>query len=119
MHPIRRTLLAFLALAAFAPGARAVLEGSGNPATVQRAAKGMTTLALAVPADLELVQGPKEGLTLTADDNILRVIQTVVEDGVLHVRFRSGEEPVRKRTCRASRWRARVGSTRRRSPRRA
>ncbi|HET7729965.1 MAG TPA: head GIN domain-containing protein [Usitatibacter sp.] len=98
MHPIRRTLLAFLALAAFAPGAGAVLEGSGNAATVSRAAKGMTAVALAVPADLELVQGPQEGLTLTGDDNILRVIQTVVEDGVLRIRFRSGEEPVRTRS---------------------
>ena len=46
-------------------------------------------LALAVPGRVEVIQGTTEGLAITADDNVLPQIETVVETGVLKIRFRN------------------------------
>ena len=73
------------------------ITGSGQALTQQRAVSGFTGVALSVPGRLEIVQGDAEGVTLTADDNVAPEIETVVEGGVLHVRFRKGTN-VRTRT---------------------
>ena len=64
------------------------ITGSGRPVTQQREVSGFNGVALSLPGRLEIVQGPSEGVTLTADDNLVAEIETVVEGGVLHVRFR-------------------------------
>lgn len=73
------------------------ITGSGKALTQQREVSGFTGVALSVPGRLEIVQGTAEGVTLTADDNVAPEIETVVESGVLHVRFRK-DTNVRTRT---------------------
>lgn len=81
--------LACLALAAPAALAENV-SGSGRAVTQAREARGFNAVELAVPGKLEIVQGDKEGLTITADDNLLQAIVTTVERETLRIRFRKG-----------------------------
>ena len=85
----RRLFLAALALAATVAHAEDI-HGSGHAATEQRAASGMHGVAMSIPGKLEVSQGEREGVTVTADDNLLPYIETAVENGVLHVRTRDG-----------------------------
>lgn len=66
----------------------ASLSGSGRSATENRAVSGYSGIALAIPASLEVVQGAAESVSITADDNVLPEIESVVEGGVLKLRFR-------------------------------
>ncbi len=84
---IGAAMIAVLALLAAAASGAETLEGSGHGATVRRDATGFHALAVSVPAQVELVQGTEEGARLTADDNVLPALSTVVEDGVLRIRF--------------------------------
>lgn len=79
--------LAALALAATAAHADDV-RGSGHAATEKRAASGIHGVAMSIPGHLEVSQGGAEGVTITADDNVLPYLETTVEDGVLRVRTR-------------------------------
>lgn len=79
---------ALVALAA--PAGAETVTGSGRPATQSREAKGFNGVELAIPGKMEIVQGDKEGVTLTADDNLLTEIETVVERDALRIRFRRG-----------------------------
>lgn len=63
------------------------VTGSGRVTTTTRAVSGFTSIDLAVPADVKLVQGSTEGLTLETDDNIAPLIETVVEKGQLIIRM--------------------------------
>jgi hypothetical protein len=89
-----RTSLLLLAAAAIASlgvasaGAWTGITGSGRPVTHQRDVSGFSGIALSVPGRVEIVQGPAEGVTLTADDNVVPEIETVVERGVLQIRLR-------------------------------
>ena len=80
-------LLAVLAAAILAlPVPAAQVDGSGHPATQRRAVHEIFGVAVSVPADVLITQGKDEGLTITADDNLLAHIQTVVEGGILRIR---------------------------------
>lgn len=99
MNSIRRTLLAALALTCVPLAWAEEVVGSGKAVTENRAVSGFRAVALSVPATVELVQGASETLTLTADDNIAQLIESVVEDGQLRIRFRErGRLNVRTRT---------------------
>lgn len=76
-----------VAASAFAAG---TLEGSGRAASEERTVSGFTALAVTIPAQVELVQGEAEGATVTADDNVVRAVRTVVRAGALHVDFPPG-----------------------------
>jgi hypothetical protein len=76
----------------------ATVNGSGKSVTQERQATGFTGLALAVPAVVDIVQGGAEGLSITADDNIAPEIETVVEKGVLQIRWRTRNFDVRQAT---------------------
>ena len=76
--------LAFAASAAFA----ASLTGSGKSATETRAVSGFSGIGFSVPGQLELNQGDQESVVITADDNVLPEVETVVEKGMLKIRFR-------------------------------
>ena len=94
-------LLAVLAAAILAlPAPAAQIDGSGHPATQQRAVHDIFGIAVSVPAEVVVTQGRTEGLTITADDNLLPHIETVVESGVLRIRPRdeasfSARTPIR------------------------
>jgi hypothetical protein len=49
---------------------------------------GFTRIALSLPGKVELRQGSPESVTVEADDNLIGEIETVVERGTLHVRFK-------------------------------
>lgn len=83
-------LAALVALLAAVPCAAEVLAGSGRAATQQRAVSGYGGVAISVPGRVELVQGSSEGVTIDADDNVLPKLETVVERGVLRIRFPRG-----------------------------
>ena len=86
------------ALAAASLAQAASITGSGTPATQQREAAGFTGIGLALPGRVEIVQGAAEGVSVTADDNLLAEIETVVERGVLQIRWRSRNMDVRTRS---------------------
>ena len=64
------------------------VRGSGKSASEAREVAGIQSLSLAVPGRLEISQGDAEKLTITADDNVLPLIETTVERGDLRIRFK-------------------------------
>ena len=87
MKALIAATLAAGALAAPAAFAETI-TGSGTPLTQERSVSGFHGLAVAVPGQLEIVQGNAEKLTITGDDNVVPQIETVVEGGALRIRFR-------------------------------
>lgn len=95
--PARRHLvLAVLALSVAGPALAwgEQVKGSGQARTERRAVTGFQAVAVAGAIDLEVRQTGQEGVTLSADDNVLPLIETVVENGrhgpTLHLRFKKG-----------------------------
>lgn len=92
--PVLRSLLLAAALVGAAAPASAGLwpfkgeqvEGSGSIKRQARQVQHFTGVALELPGRLELRTGSAEGVTVEADDNLLPLIETVVEDGTLKVR---------------------------------
>src|SRR5262249_15128647 len=92
-----RISLPFSALASFAvatlfavtsaPAAAERVTGSGTLKTETRSVSGFHAIAVNVPAMVIVRQGAGEGLTLTTDDNIAPLVETVVEDGALKIRW--------------------------------
>jgi hypothetical protein len=85
---MNRLLFLAACIACAATAHAADVRGSGNAATESRNVTGIHGVAIALPGDLEVRQGKPEGVTVTADDNLLPYIETVVEGGVLRVRTR-------------------------------
>ena len=73
------------------------LTGSGHAAHEERAVAGFHGIAVSIPAHVQVIQGDREGLAVTADDNVLPRIETSVARGVLRIRFPRGLH-VRPRT---------------------
>ena len=90
MNPFR-TIACAAALATVTLPACAGLVGSGNSTSEERNVSGYHGIGLSAPADVEIVQGTAEGATVTADDNVLPRLETVVENGILKIRLREGE----------------------------
>jgi hypothetical protein len=63
------------------------ITGSGVVKTDTRSVGAFHGVVLAVHAKLTLIQGDGGGLSITGDDNIVALVQTVVEDGTLTVRW--------------------------------
>jgi hypothetical protein len=63
------------------------ITGSGVSKTDTRAVSGFHSVVLSVHANLKLSQGGSEGVTITGDDNILPLVETVVQDGTLTIRW--------------------------------
>ena len=92
--PVLRGLVLAAALAGAAVPASAGLwpfkgeqvEGSGSVKRQARQVQHFSGVALELPGRLELRTGGAEGVTVEADDNLLPLIETVVEDGTLKVR---------------------------------
>jgi len=76
-------LLCLLAL----PAPAATTVGSGVSKTETRPVAGFHAIALGVDAHLEVRQGATESLAITGDDNIVPLVETVVEAGVLKIRW--------------------------------
>ncbi|MBL8512968.1 MAG: DUF2807 domain-containing protein [Betaproteobacteria bacterium] len=63
------------------------VTGSGVSKTETRQVSGFSGLSLGVSAKVEIRQGSSESVTITGDDNIVPLVETVVEDGKLKVRW--------------------------------
>jgi hypothetical protein len=61
-------------------------KGSGAVKTETRAVQNFSRIELQVPADVTLVQGTTESLTITTDDNLLPLIQTRVDGNTLKIK---------------------------------
>lgn len=85
----RLHILLCLAAALAAPLATAeTIVGSGRLATETRDVAAFTGISLGISGHVEVRQGEKEALTVTADDNVLPLIETVVEHNRLVIRWR-------------------------------
>lgn len=78
------------------------IKGSGVMKTESRNVSGFTGVALSVPAKVEVVQGASEGISLEGDDNILPLIETVVENGALKIRFTEKNMSVNSKALKAT-----------------
>ncbi len=63
------------------------ITGSGVAKTETRDVSGFHNVSLDVDAKVELQQGAAEGVTITGDDNIVALVETVVENGSLKIRW--------------------------------
>jgi len=70
-----------------APAAAERIKGSGTIKTETRSVSAFHAVAVDVPANVTLRQGALEGVTLTTDDNIAPLVETVVENGALKIRW--------------------------------
>jgi hypothetical protein len=93
IHSSRRPLLAAVLLLGLATAQAAT--GSGKPATETRDASGISTITLRGDINVIVRQGAREGLQVTADDNLLALVQTVVEGSgdnkTLRIQWKPGE----------------------------
>lgn len=109
---IRRALLASAALAlasglglqagAASAAGWSKVRGSGRVVKVQRSVGGFSAVSLELPATVDLIQGRIEGLTIETDDNLVDLIDTVVERGVLRLRFKDRQVSVDSQGIRIS-----------------
>ena len=76
----------------------AKVSGSGIIKTETRNVSSFTGISLSLPAKVEIVQGNTEGISIETDDNILPLIETVVEDGKLRLRFKDRNMSVSTKT---------------------
>ncbi|MBD3349653.1 MAG: hypothetical protein GF400_10740 [Candidatus Eisenbacteria bacterium] len=85
---MRRTLMVCaISMAAAAAGCNAPpLEGSGNVVTETRDIEGVNAVSLSLQGELHVRQADEESLMVTADDNLLPYIATVVSEGRLEIR---------------------------------
>lgn len=86
----RRPLLA-AALFALALAAQASTIGSGQPRTETRDASGFAAVAMRGDIDVVVRQAAKEAVQVSADDNLLPLLETVVENGLLRIEWKRGE----------------------------
>lgn len=90
--PARRQLLVGAAVFALAAPAFAwgfggdTVQGSGNISKQARQVAHFNGVALAVPGNVELHIGSAEGVTIEADDNLLPLIETSVDNGILRIK---------------------------------
>jgi hypothetical protein len=63
------------------------VTGSGVSKTETRNVSGFTGIGLSVSGKVEIRQGNTEGLTITGDDNIVPLVETVVEGSTLKIRW--------------------------------
>jgi hypothetical protein len=82
-------------LMALSPAADAATQGSGKPATEARAVGEFEAISVSGSIDVTVRQAAKEALQVSADDNLLPLIETVVETTsagrTLVLRFKRGE----------------------------
>lgn len=66
-------------------GGGPVVQGSGNLKTENRDAQGFTAIEIIGMGDLVVEKGDADTLSVTSDDNILPLLETKVEGGVLRL----------------------------------
>ncbi len=91
----RCALFAVVVLLLPLAGAQAATNGSGKAATESRETSGFSAISLRGDMDLVVRQGAREAVQVTADDNLLPLLQTAVQGSgearTLVVQWRRGE----------------------------
>jgi len=64
------------------------VDGNGNVKRQAREAGHFTAVAMALSGKVEVRRGERDSVAIEADDNLLPLIETVVEDGTLQIRTR-------------------------------
>ena len=72
--------------AAAAWGSGETVKGSGAVRKQDRPAAGITAVELSIPAEVEVRIGSKEGVTIETHENLLPLIESSVENGVLELK---------------------------------
>lgn len=94
---MRAIVLSLSALAMTLPAAQAhaaggswfsvgQVQGNGNIKKQNREIGHFTGIAFSLPGNVELRMGNTESITIETDDNLLPLIETVVEGGILRIR---------------------------------
>jgi hypothetical protein len=80
-------LLAILMLSMFISACSSLMgiQGSKNIISENRAVSNFSSIDVSIGADITLIQGETESLTIETDDNILDYIETTVQDGKLSI----------------------------------
>ena len=95
----RRLLLGACALACLGAASQAdawdwgraeQVAGNGNIKRQVRDVGHFSGVAMALAGKVEVRRGERDGVTVEADDNLLPLIETVVEDGTLKIREKRG-----------------------------
>lgn len=93
LHFFRPSIQISLALASAAFGVAGVARadtviGSGHVISETRTVSGFHGVTLSGSGDVAVTQGDTEGLVIDAEDNILPLIESTVQDGILHLGFK-------------------------------
>lgn len=100
---LRRSLLLLLVTSAAAGATCAYADwysgptttGSGHVASESRDVGAFTGVALALDGVVEISNAARDSVAVEADDNILPLIETVVENGTLQIRFKDKFRSIR------------------------
>jgi hypothetical protein len=79
------------------PAARAASAGSGRSATESRTPGTFSAIAMRGDIEVRLRQGTRESVQVTADDNLLPLLETVLDGSTLRIQWKAGAS-VRPRT---------------------
>lgn len=85
---------------AMAWGFASAVQGSGKVVSVNRNVSGIRGVSVELPAEVTVVQGATEGVTLETDDNLIALVETVVENGQLRIRKADKHGELRAKTLR-------------------
>ena len=86
------TWVGLAAASAALAASAAALVGSGKLETQTRNLESFNGVAIAIPAEVEVLQGAPQRVVISADDNVLPLIESAVEGGVLQLRLREGTQ---------------------------
>lgn len=87
---MKKIIIILIAAIAIAPSCRfrhRRHNGDAHQTSEQRSVGSFTAVESHGSIDVELAQGP-QSIKVEADDDIIKYIETVIEDGTLHVRFK-------------------------------
>jgi hypothetical protein len=74
------------------------IKGSGTIITEERTVSSFSSVQVNLAADLTLIQGDQEGLTIAADDNLMPSIRSIVQNGKLVIESRNNTSMSPSRT---------------------
>lgn len=66
------------------------IAASGRVKVETRTVGAFHAVAVSIPGTVELIQGGNEGIQVEADDNLLPVIETIIDNGELQIRIAKG-----------------------------
>lgn len=92
MSPARTVVILAIATLSFATAAchagRSAVVPSGRVVSESRPVPAFTSISVSIPGEVVLRQGAFAPVQVEADDNLLGLVETVVEEGSLKLRFK-------------------------------